>query len=109
SNFHLWFLFRLTSYIGILPDTSRAGFENWFDMKKGAVVPYEPSHPLSINKEATEVLIKLSNLKINELRQLKINASIRNYLTEKIVEYYQLHFEHLGTIKSLRVLHEVFS
>lgn len=109
SNFHLWFLLRLTSYIGILPDISRAGYENWFDIKKGAVVPHEPAHPLSINKEATEVLIQLSGLKINEIQQIKMKSTLRNYLTEKITEYYQHHFEHLGTLKSMKVLHEVFS
>lgn len=108
-NFHLWFLLRLTSYVGILPDIKREGYENWFDMKKGAVVPFEPSHPLSINKEATEVLIDLSTCKINELKQLKIKSTVRNYLVEKMVEYYQLHFEQIGTVKSLKVLHEVFS
>jgi DNA repair protein RecO (recombination protein O) len=109
ANFHLWFLFRLTEFLGIMPDLKRTGFEGWFDMKKGAIAPFEPSHPFFMNKEATEKLIALSMLSISEIGQLHITRNMRGYLTNKILEYYQLHFEHLGDIKSLKVLNEVFS
>lgn len=109
ANFHLWFLFRLTEYLGFLPDTKKTGFEDWFDMRMGAVAPFEPSHPFFMHKEATDILCKLATIKIHELAQLKIPKQLRTYLTSKLVEYYQLHFEHLGEIKSLKVLHEVFS
>ena len=109
ANFHLWFLFRLTEFLGIMPDMKKTGFEGWFDMKKGAIAPFEPSHPFFVNKEATEKLISLSGLNISDIGQLHITRNMRGYLTHKILEYYQLHFEHLGEIKSLKVLNEVFS
>lgn len=109
ANFHVWFLFRLTEFTGIMPDMTRAGFEGWFDMRKGAVVPFEPPHPFFINKGATEALIRIASINIAELSQLRISGSVRTQLTTKLVEYYQLHFEHLGEIKSLKVLHDVFS
>jgi len=109
SNFHLFFLFRLTEYLGFMPDTSKVGFEGWFDLQKGAIVPFEPPHPMFAHKEATEYLIKLSLLKINELDQLKISRSMREYLLTTLLDYYQLHFENLGEMKSLNVLKEVFS
>ena len=108
ANFHLWFLLRLTEYLGFLPDTSKVGFEGWFDLQKGAVVPFEPSHPLFINKEATSRFIELSTLKINELSEFKITRNIRDVLLFQLVEYYQLHFNNLGEIKSLKVLKELF-
>lgn len=108
-NFHLWFLLRLTEYMGFLPDAQKVGFGGWFDMRKGAVVPIEPPHPFFMHKEATDVLCSLTMLKIQELAQLKIPKHLRTYLTLKLVEYYQLHFEHLGEIKSLKVLHEIFT
>lgn len=108
ANFHLYFLFRLTEYLGFLPDTSRKGFEGWFDLSKGAVVPFEPSHPLFANKEATDNLCTLSTLKIQEIYGFKISRNLRDYLLSKLIEYYQLHFNNLGEIKSLAVLKEVF-
>lgn len=109
ANFHLWFLFRLTEYLGFMPDTTPAGFQGWFDLRKGAVVPFEPSHPLYINKDATRYFIELSLLKINELEGFKISRTIRDVLLTQLVEYYQLHFDNLGEIKSLKVLKELFS
>jgi len=108
QNFHLYFLFRLTEYFGFLPDTTKVGFEGWFDLKKGAVVPFEPTHPLYANKEVTGHLITLSVLKINELDSFKIPRKMRDSILQTLVDYYQLHFENLGEIKSLNVLREVF-
>lgn len=108
SNFHLWFLFRLTEYLGFLPDTNRVGFEGWFDIKKGAIVHFQPSHPLFANKEATEYLMKLSVLKIHEISGLDISRKMRDTLISVLIDYYQLHFDNLGEIKSLNVLREVF-
>ncbi|MCG6188275.1 MULTISPECIES: DNA repair protein RecO [Maribellus] len=108
ANFHLYFLYRLTEYLGFFPDTTRQAFENWFDLKKGTVVPYEPSHPLFMNKEVTAYFCTLSTLKFHEIAELKIPRRIRETLLEKLIEYYNLHFEHLGEIKSLKVLQEVF-
>ena len=107
-NFYLFFLFRLTEYLGFLPTTNKIGFEAWFDMKKGAVVPFQPSHPHFANKEVTEHLISLSTLKINELPEFKISRTMRDSLLTVLIDYYQLHFENLGEIKSLNILREVF-
>ena len=109
TNFHLYFLFHLTEYLGFMPDTTQTGFEGWLDLQKGAVVPFEPSHPMFANKEATAILVQLSLLKINELDSLKLKRSMRDTLLEKLVDYYRLHFDTLGEIKSLKVLQEVFS
>lgn len=109
ANFHLWFLLRLTEYLGFLPDTSPKGFESWLDLQKGAVVPFEPSHPHFVNKEATVFFQMLASLKVSELETFKISRSMRDYLLSKMIDYYHLHFDNLGKIKSLEILKQVFS
>jgi DNA repair protein RecO (recombination protein O) len=108
SNFHLWFLFRLTEYLGFFPETNRVGFEGWFDMKKGAIVPFQPSHPFYANKEVTERLMELSVLKIHQISEFNISRAMRDSLVSVLIDYYQHHFDNLGEIKSLNVLREVF-
>jgi DNA repair protein RecO (recombination protein O) len=108
SNFHIWFLLRLTEYLGFLPNTARVGFEGWFDIKKGEIVHFQPSHPFFANKEATVYLMKLSALKLHEISELVISRSMRDTLLSVLIDYYQLHFDNLGEIKSLTVLREVF-
>ncbi len=108
SGFHLWFLLRLTEYLGFLPDLERKGFQNWFDMKKGEIVSFQPSHPFYANKEETEFLADLAIIKIHELSKYQIPRKMRDSLITSLVDYYHLHFENLGEIKSLNVLREVF-
>lgn len=108
SNFHIWFLLRLTEYLGFLPDFNRVGFEGWFDIKKGAIVHFQPSHPFFANKEATEYLMKFSTVKLHELSEVVLSRSMRNTLLTVMTDYYQLHFDNLGEIKSINILREVF-
>lgn len=108
SNFHLWFLLRLTEYLGFLPDLSKVGFQGWFDMKRGAVVHFQPSHPFFANKEVTAEFMKLAEVKIHELGEFKTSRKMRDALITVLIDYYQLHFDQLGEIKSLNVLREVF-
>lgn len=108
SNFHLWFLLRLTKYLGFLPDTSFVG-EGWFDLQKGVVVAFEPQQSMFMHKHATQVFMDLAVLKINELSDFSISRKMRDYLLEHLIKYYRLHFENLGEIKSLKVLRELFN
>jgi len=108
-NFHLYFLYRLTEYLGILPDMTTTNFKGWFDLKKGSISPNEPSHPYFVHPEATKLLTNLATLKIQDIKEFKISADMRNYLLSKLIEYYHFHFQNLGEIKSLKVLREVFS
>ena len=107
-NFHLFFLFRLTKYLGFMPDMTKTGTAGWFDLKKGAVVPFQPSHPLYADKETTDFLLLLTSLKIQELENFKIPGKVRDRIQTVLLDYYQLHFENLVEIKSLSVLREVF-
>jgi DNA repair protein RecO (recombination protein O) len=108
ANFHLYFLYRLSGYLGFLPDTKTRNFEGWWDLRKGALVPFEPSHPLYANKDITKYLVELSGLKFQDLSEFNIPKKTRSELVSKFMDYYQLHFENLGQIKSLKVLKELF-
>jgi len=106
--FHLYFLYRLTSYLGFLPDTINESYEGWWDLRKGSVVSFEPSHPLYANKDVTKYLVNLSVLKIQDLPGFKIPKNVRAELISKFMDYYKLHFENMGAIKSFKVLKEIF-
>lgn len=107
SYFHCWFLTRLTEYLGILPDV-RETQNGWFDMQKGMVVNREPLHLLCMNPETTELLKKMLMVNISELDNLQITGKRCNVLLNKLLEYYQLHFETMGSLQTLSVLKEVF-
>jgi DNA repair protein RecO (recombination protein O) len=108
-DFHLYFLFRLTEYLGFLPDTDKNCQNSWFDLEKGTVVKNKPLHPYYLNTEATKAFCSLGNIKLRELENFKISRILRNHLIVKLLDYYHLHFEYLGEVKSLKVLQEIFS
>jgi DNA repair protein RecO (recombination protein O) len=108
-NFHLYFLFRLTEYLGFLPDTNKLCEDGWFDLQKGSVEKHKPVHVYYLDKEATKAFCSLAGLKLREIDDIKISRTLRISLTLRLLDYYQLHFEHLGEIRSLKILREVFS
>jgi len=107
SDFHIWFLARLTWYLGIVPDTVSQA-EGWLDMKKGAIVVNEPPHPVYMTPGITASFSQLINMNIQDLQSFSISRAERNSLLARILEYYQLHFGPAISPKSSAILKEVF-
>lgn len=109
ANFHLWFLFKLTTYLGIFPNRENLGVSFYFDLEKARFVSSEPTHPDYMDKRTTEIFSRLFDLSFSNLQDFAISGSDRQILLLKIIEFYRIHFEFLGELKSLRVLKEVFN
>jgi len=109
ANFHLWFLLKLTAFLGILPNRENLSVSNYFDLKKAEFVSSEPIHPQFMDKRTTEIFARLFDLGFSNLPELQLTGSDRQVLLQKLIEFYQIHFEFIGELKSLRVLKEVFN
>ncbi len=107
SVFHIWFLARLTSYLGILPDLQDAK-NQWFDMQKGSMVASEPFHHYYMNPGTSGLLKKVFQMSIHELGEFSATLDDRNLLLLKILDYYHHHFNNLDHLKSFDVFKEVF-
>jgi DNA repair protein RecO (recombination protein O) len=107
SDFHIWFLSHLTNYLGIVPNTSEI-YEGWLDMKKGTMVVSEPPHPGYMNQTISSLFKELLKLKIQDLPVFKTTRENRTQLLSKILEYYQIHFGNVVSLKSSEILKEVF-
>lgn len=108
NNFHLFFLSRLTGFLGIHPNIKIQKNGTYLDLRKGISSMIEPPHPLYMNKYETQLFQQLVNIKIENLPVFQINREDRMSLLIKIIEYYHQHFDSMGEIKSLYVLKEVF-
>jgi DNA repair protein RecO (recombination protein O) len=106
-DFHIWFLSHLTNYLGIVPNTSEK-IEGWLDMKKGMMVVSEPLHPGYMNQEITSLFKKLLKVRLQDLPDFKTTRANRTQLLSKIMEYYQMHFGNVVSMKSSQILKEVF-
>jgi DNA repair protein RecO (recombination protein O) len=107
ANFHLLFLTRLTRYLGFHPD--QAINADYFDMKNGVFSKYKPEGFSYLSPPHTQNFYSLLQCSFENIGQLKFSNDERRYLVQKLLEYYALHVEGFGNIRSHEVLEEVLS
>jgi len=107
ANFHLFFLIRLTRYLGFYPDRYAAGKADYFDLKNGTFSNYKPDTNLYLSPPHTQNFTALLESTFENIHLLKLSNDERRYLVQKILDYYTLHIEGFGNIRSHEVLEEV--
>lgn len=107
ANFHLLFLIQLTRYLGFYPDTAFAANTDYFDMKNGIFSRYKPDSVSYLSPPYTHYFYQLTGCSFEDCPQLKLGNDVRRYLLNKLLEYYAMHIESFGSIKSLGVLEDV--
>ena len=108
ANFALFFTLHLAHFFGFRM-TDNFSSENFIlDLQEGNFVAHQPAHPHFIdgkNAELTAQLLKV--MQPYELEEFKLNQEIRRDLLLRYLEYYALHIQDFGQMKTLMVLHEV--
>jgi len=107
ANFHLLFLTRLTRYLGFYPEQIAAVGMDFFDMKNGVFSRYKPEGFYYLSPPHTQNFSALLQCTFENLGKLNFSNDERRYLLNKLLEYYSLHVEGFGNIKSHEVLEEV--
>jgi DNA repair protein RecO (recombination protein O) len=105
ANFHLLFLTRLTRFLGFSPN--QIANADYFDMKNGVFSKYKPEGFSYLSPPHTQNFYNLLQSSFENIRQLKFNNDERRYLVQKLLDYYALHIEGFGNIRSHEVLEEV--
>jgi len=107
ANFHLLFLVRLTRYLGFYPEQVSISGAEYFDMKNGTFSRYKPEGFYYLSPPHTQNFYSLLQCNFERLGSLHFSNDERRYLLNKLLEYYALHVEGFGNIKSHEVLEEV--
>lgn len=107
NNFHIWFLFKLTRFLGINPSRDNALISNFFDLQSALFVSHEPLHNQFADKHVTILFSRLFDIDSSSIEKLNYTQNERKLVLEKLLEFYKIHFDNLGEIKSLEVLKEV--
>ena len=106
ANFHLVFLVHYSRYLGFYPNTEKASDNTWFDSKTGSFVLLPTAS--SPHAEYIRLLMHLFGMSFEQLDSLHLNHRQRNYLTEYLLNYYAMHVDHFGQLKSFTVLQQIF-
>ena len=107
SNFHIWFLFKLTRFLGFSPSSEDAERCNFFDLQTARFVSHEPLHSQFTDKHLTVLFTRLFTIDSSSIEDLDYNQRERRLVLEKLLEFYHIHLGNLGEFKSLEVLKEV--
>ena len=105
-NFHLVFLTSLTRYLGFYPDDSAAA--EYFDMDNGVFTRYKPEGQF-LSPPHTQNFNKLLKYNYEDMQQLNFSNDERRYLINKLMDYYAMHIEGFGNVRSNEILEEVLS
>lgn len=107
ANFHLIFLTKLTKFLGFYPDMSYADSSTYFDLKNGIFTNVHPNHSYIIVGTELNFFVKIMRASLNNIDALKIDAVNRKHLLEKMIDYFSLHIDNFGIVKSREILEEV--
>ncbi len=106
-DFHLIFLMKMCRYLGFMPDSDKSDSAVYFDLLNGSYVSTRNINLHTLDEDESSLFSLLMNADFAE--RLPISNLQRRKLLNRLIEYYQLHLEGLGEIKSLPILIEVFS
>jgi DNA repair protein RecO (recombination protein O) len=107
ANFHLYFLLRLTRFLGFYPDKTNASSSEFFDLKSGTYSNSSPGHFFIIQNPYTAYWTELLSNNLDKPAQISLTPNERKFLVEKLLDYYRLHVENFGEIRSHRILEDV--
>lgn len=114
ANIPLYFALHLPFFFGFKisePLSCKLAKEHFYlDLIEGNFMHEQPVHPHFLEGEnamATSELLKV--MQLGELDVIKLNGEKRRELLLRYQEYYALHIQDFGKMKTLSVLHEILS
>lgn len=108
ANFHLYFMLQYSRYLGFFPQNNYSKESSIFDMMNGGFVKEAPIHSHYLHTEGAKLFASLFNLKTENLSNFKISHQNRRWLLERLVDFYRLHIENFGRVKTIDVLKTIF-
>jgi len=107
-DFHLYFLVRLTKYLGFFPSLSMDPSERYFDLKEGGFRASIPHHHSYLEPELSEIMNRFLSENYESLNMLGLKRDKRNSFLDALLSYYSFHFDDIRNITSHKILREIF-
>lgn len=108
GNFHLFFLLRLTAYLGFAPQMPLKNQE-FFDLQSGVYSSSNLEHYHYLNKEESKLWLQMQEAEKANSLKMGVAKSGRAQLLEFMLNYYRLHITDFGQLRSLDVLKTLLS
>ena len=110
ANYPLFFAVHFATFLGLRIADNYSAINNVLDLQEGLFVAQRPDHRYFLETPYSLIVAQLLRImQPHELSQIKINKEIRRFLLNGFQNYYALHIQDFGTLRSLPVLQTVFS
>lgn len=106
ANFHLFFLLKLTRYLGFHPENRNSDFPV-FNLLEG-IFQEIPVNDYCIEGSNVELLRLFLAADFFSLQEIRLNQTRRNEFLNMLLLYFEIHIESFRKPKSLSVLNEIF-
>ena len=107
SNFHLYFMIRLSKFLGFFPDISYSD-AIYFDLQAGQFVDKPGLNP-TLQGTILFHFKRLLGTKFDAIHKVKMAKTERQDLLQNLVMYFELHLHGFQKPRSLAILNEVFN
>lgn len=107
QHFHLIFLLKMTRFLGFFPNGIPSVAKPFFDLQNGEFCASVSQSEHTLNDQVSNDIYAL--MLASYENPLNISKDRRRAVLDSLVQYYRLHLEGFGEVRSLRVLKEVFS
>lgn len=108
ANFPLYFIIQCSHLLGYEISGSYSANTPYLDLQDGAFTAVPPSAPPYLDIEEAKALNALLNIEeVTQLKNIVLNAAMRNRLLDWYIEFLHRHTQHLSSIKSLAVLRAI--
>jgi DNA repair protein RecO (recombination protein O) len=107
ANFHLWFLVKLSYFLGFYPGNSYSAGD-YFDIVRGEFVPLPPTHRIAMQREEAELLGRLMEVPIEQLGGIGLNRRQRVDFLNALLAFIGYHADTIRAVRSIDILKEVF-
>lgn len=107
ANFHLWFLVRLSYYLGFYPGNEYIS-GSWFDMQEGMFTPVMPSHRMMFDRDNAAVMNSFMECDVKDIGKVKLSRERRSSFMTAVLAYFGYHLDAVSQVRSVQILKEVF-
>lgn len=109
ANFHICFIYGLGRALGIEPDISTYRPGAVFDLNDGVFRLTPPLHANILPPDESRELTHLARMTFDNMHRFSLNRNRRIEIINRMLAYISFHHTSLAEIRSLDVLHTIFS
>lgn len=112
SDFHLYFMIELTKHLGFYPLNSFSETNKIFNLKEGSFKDTIPEHSYYITEPLSKLMsdcLSKNNMIDHYQDFLPLGHLQMKELLKVMIQYYQLHIDGFGQLKSFQVLNDLFN